>query len=306
MTELEKAQKALNNKIRLYVSIGMSVANSIVLSLLGTLTSGHFTIKTWLISLAISLGVSFGLSLLIPMKEVGEWVCRKFKTHDKAVKGRFLSGAACNLIMSPLMALVMTVTMVSGGIRQTTAARADLEAKITELTEQRDEKQAELDALETTHDTLQKEHDELQAQRDEKQAELDALKEGTADMTGEASVQSETPSAETPSVPSPPMSAIDNLTDAVDGMNEGLKKQENALTEQEGGIAALTSAIDGMNEGIEEQTKAHDSIVVPNMGKAILMSEIISNIAGLILNFLIQTPIVYGAASLAAKKKRLV
>ena len=60
------------------------------------------------------------------------------------------------------------------------------------------------------------------------------------------------------------------------------------------------------NEGIEEQTKAHDSIVVPNMGKAILMSEIISNIAGLILNFLIQTPIVYGAASLASKKKRLV
>ena len=61
-------------KVGMTISLFMGVAMSFFLSLTGTLTSGHFTIPSWLISFAVSTVISIVIGLLIPMKIVNEKV----------------------------------------------------------------------------------------------------------------------------------------------------------------------------------------------------------------------------------------
>lgn len=94
-------------KVGMTISLFMGVAMSFFLSLTGTLTSGHFTIPSWLISFAVSTVISIVIGLLIPMKIVNEKIVGAFKLRPHSFPARCLESFVSDLIYTPLMTFCM-------------------------------------------------------------------------------------------------------------------------------------------------------------------------------------------------------
>ena len=96
-------------KVGLQMNILMGITLSFCLSLIGNLTSGHFTVPGFLISFAISTVLSLIIGFLVPMKKVSDSVARKHNLAPGALKTRLIDSLISDCIYTPIMTLAMTL-----------------------------------------------------------------------------------------------------------------------------------------------------------------------------------------------------
>lgn len=111
-------------KISFHMAIRMSILMSLCLALVGTLSSGHFTIPGYLLSFVASTIISLLIGLIIPVGKISSDVCKKLKMKPHSLPERCMSSLISNLIYTPLMTLIMVslayamVMKQSGGMAQ--------------------------------------------------------------------------------------------------------------------------------------------------------------------------------------------
>lgn len=114
----------MDNKMRaigMKMSFLMGLTMSIILSLTGTLSSGHFTVLSWLISFGISFVISIIIGFIVPIKKVGDIVCNKVGVSPESMKGNLVSGMVSNLIYTPFITIVMVIVMVGNAAKHAPA-----------------------------------------------------------------------------------------------------------------------------------------------------------------------------------------
>ena len=74
-------------------------------SLAGQLRSGRFTFSGWMVSLALSIAVSFLIGYIVPMGKVSQNICRKLKCPPGTLKARLAETAVSDLIFTPFITL---------------------------------------------------------------------------------------------------------------------------------------------------------------------------------------------------------
>lgn len=94
-------------KIGRQMSIYMGVTLSFFLSLVGTLTSGHFTVPGWLSSFVVSTVISLLIGLVVPMKKVTDSVNAKCGMQPGKLSTRCLESLISDLIYTPIITFVM-------------------------------------------------------------------------------------------------------------------------------------------------------------------------------------------------------
>lgn len=106
-------------KVGMKMSLLMAVSLSFCLSLLGNLTSGHFTVPGFLSSFVISFLISLVIGFLVPMKKTGDAVIEKAHLTPHTLPARALEALVSDLIYTPFITLCMTAlahhTAVSHG-----------------------------------------------------------------------------------------------------------------------------------------------------------------------------------------------
>ncbi len=102
----EEMQKKMR-KVSIEMNLCMGITLSFFLSLVGTLSSGHFTVPSWLLSFLISTVISIVIGFLVPMNKVMNAVNKKAGLSPESMSSRFLTSLISDLIYTPLMALCM-------------------------------------------------------------------------------------------------------------------------------------------------------------------------------------------------------
>ena len=87
------------------ISMMMGFILSFFQSLAGQLRSGHFSFSGWMISLALSIGISWLIGYIVPMGKVSRNICRKLKCPEGSLKARIAESAVSDLIFSPFITL---------------------------------------------------------------------------------------------------------------------------------------------------------------------------------------------------------
>jgi len=108
-------------KIGILMSILMGFTMSLVLSFLGTMMSGHFSIPSWLISFGISFAISLVIGFIVPIKKVCDYVCQKLSVNPQSLKGNAISSFISDLIYTPIITVSMVVIMVGNAQKQMAA-----------------------------------------------------------------------------------------------------------------------------------------------------------------------------------------
>lgn len=104
-------------KVGLQMSILMAVTLSFCLSLMGTLSSGHFTVPGFLMSFGISTVISLIIGFLVPMKKLEDGLVRKCGIEEHSLPARLLSTLVSDLVYTP----ILTFSMVFMAYKQATA-----------------------------------------------------------------------------------------------------------------------------------------------------------------------------------------
>ncbi|MCR4793656.1 MAG: hypothetical protein K5898_00450 [Ruminococcus sp.] len=104
-------------KIGLQMNILMAVTLSFCLSLIGTLSSGHFTVPAFLISFVISTIISFIIGMIVPMKKVEDGLVSKCNLQPHSLPARLLSTLVSDFIYTP----ILTFSMVFMAYKQATS-----------------------------------------------------------------------------------------------------------------------------------------------------------------------------------------
>lgn len=104
------------------MNILMGFTVSLILSLVGTLTGGHFTLMSWLVSFGISFVISLIIGFLVPMKKIGDKACEKANIPPMSFKGNLLSGLISDLIYTPIITIIMVYIMLGNAAKQMRAA----------------------------------------------------------------------------------------------------------------------------------------------------------------------------------------
>ena len=104
-------------KVGMTVSILMGITMSLFLSLIGTLTSGHFTVPGWIVSFLISTVVSLIIGFVIPMKKVNEGVTKALKLKERSLPARCVESLVSDFIYTPLMTFIMVFFAYKMAIR---------------------------------------------------------------------------------------------------------------------------------------------------------------------------------------------
>ena len=155
-------------KTGIFMSLLMALTLSFCMSLIGSLTSGHFTVGSWLISFAISLVISLVIGLIVPMPKLESAACRKLKLRPGTVKANFVSALISNTIYTPLLSIVMSVIMVS-------AATSGINGEITRTESMLSEVSANMAAA----------NEELEAAGEADPAKAGELRARIGELTGQ-------------------------------------------------------------------------------------------------------------------------
>ena len=94
-------------RIGIEMSVLMGLTMSFCLSLVGTLTGGHFTPIGWLVSFGASLLISLLIGFIIPMGKVTGDFCRKRGLQPGQLKTRIVESLLSDLIYTPVITLAM-------------------------------------------------------------------------------------------------------------------------------------------------------------------------------------------------------
>ena len=115
-----------DKKIGRDMSLLMGFTMSLFLSLVGTATSGHFTVQGWLISFVASLAVSLVIGFVIPVGKVSGDVSRSFNLVRGTMKARLVESLTSNLIYTPILTFLMVTLAYNMAMRQS-GGMADLQ-----------------------------------------------------------------------------------------------------------------------------------------------------------------------------------
>ncbi len=85
----------------------MSLSMSFLLSLIGMLSSGQFTVPGFLKSFLISFCISTLITTLVPMRKISMDLARKLGIPQNTLKGRLFDTLVSDLLLTPLMTFVM-------------------------------------------------------------------------------------------------------------------------------------------------------------------------------------------------------
>lgn len=96
-----------NRKIGRLMGILMGGTISFVNSLIGTLSSGRFTVGGFLNSFLISFVISQILGLIIPIKKISDSLTKKLNCKPGSLKARIADALVTDLIYSPIMTFIM-------------------------------------------------------------------------------------------------------------------------------------------------------------------------------------------------------
>lgn len=95
--------------ILMHVFIGFLM--SLVLSLVGTLRGGHFTLPSWIVAFLISFLIALIISFMIPVKKLADSFCDKLKVDILSFKGILAGSVIFDLIFTPVISFIMVSTM---------------------------------------------------------------------------------------------------------------------------------------------------------------------------------------------------
>lgn len=109
-------------KISRQMSVLMGVTLSFCLSLVGNLTSGHFTVAGFIISFVISTIISLIIGFLVPMKKVTDYLDKKLGLKPGKIGTRLFDTLISDLIYTP----IITFAMVTMAYKQATSHGAPL------------------------------------------------------------------------------------------------------------------------------------------------------------------------------------
>lgn len=94
-------------KIGQRMSLLMGLSMSCVLTLVGLLSAGKFTVQGFLSGFAVSFVVSMIIGLIIPMKKVSDAVTGRCNRKPGTLKARLLEALVSDVLYSPLMTFIM-------------------------------------------------------------------------------------------------------------------------------------------------------------------------------------------------------
>ncbi len=101
--EMAKKMRAAGLK----VSICMGLVMSFSLALVGNLTSGHFTLRGFIISFIVSLIISIIIGILVPMPKLNLSIQKKLGGDPRSLKVRLVETCVSDLIYTPIITLAM-------------------------------------------------------------------------------------------------------------------------------------------------------------------------------------------------------
>ena len=103
------------NTIGKHMNIAMGVALSFCLSLVGVLTSGHFTAGAFITSFLLSTAVSLIICFCVPLRRMTESACKHMQPGT--FKRRCAESLISDLAYTPVMTLLMILLAWFGAAR---------------------------------------------------------------------------------------------------------------------------------------------------------------------------------------------
>ncbi len=103
MNEKDRIMRSIGLKMSIFMGITMSF----FLSLIGTGTSGHFSIPAWFLSFLISTVISLLIGFIVPMKKVNDQITSKLGLHPGQFSTRLVETLISDLIYTPLITFCM-------------------------------------------------------------------------------------------------------------------------------------------------------------------------------------------------------
>ena len=95
--------------VGLLVSTFMGLSISLVLSIVGPASSGHFAVKTVLVSFFCSSIISVIISILIPIKRISDAACNGVHLKNESLAGRLFSTFVSDLCFTPIISTLMVL-----------------------------------------------------------------------------------------------------------------------------------------------------------------------------------------------------
>ena len=105
-------------KIGRQMAIRMGILMSFCLSLVGILSSGHFTVPGFIISFILSTIISLIIGFIIPIGKVTAILCARMRLQRGAFGTRVFESLVSNTIYTPVMTLVMVAFAYNMAMRQ--------------------------------------------------------------------------------------------------------------------------------------------------------------------------------------------
>ncbi len=106
------------------MAIRMGIMMSFCLSLVGILSSGHFTIPGFIMSFIVSTILSMIIGFVIPIGKITGGLCAKMRLRQGSIGARTFESIISDAIYTPIMTLVMVglaykmIMIQSGGMAQ--------------------------------------------------------------------------------------------------------------------------------------------------------------------------------------------
>ena len=85
----------------------MSVTMGLLLTGVGLISSGHFTVPAFITSFLLSVVVALLIGVIIPMPKINQGLARKFQLVPGSMKARAIETLVSDAIYTPIMTFVM-------------------------------------------------------------------------------------------------------------------------------------------------------------------------------------------------------
>ncbi|MCQ2978791.1 MAG: hypothetical protein MJ245_03235 [Clostridia bacterium] len=144
----------ITKKINKFMTITMGITISIILSTLGVVMSGHFSVPTLIISMVCSIIIALLIGFLIPIRKLIEVICTNIVGIWEAIIDNFIMNLFYVLIITTINVFLMT-TMAGKQIdKQIDSVNNDIVLLEEEISNETDEvvlkdKQDKLEELNT-------------------------------------------------------------------------------------------------------------------------------------------------------------
>lgn len=275
----------MNYRRKTLIIIGMSInfIVSFVLSLVGTLTSGHFTIRGWVISFLISFFIAVIITKFVNMKVMEEKYLAKHNLKRGELKANIMLPLLSDLLMTPVITIAMVSFSLgmanmgmSRGIKTIEDKRATLtseveaaEKELTEVEAQISVKQADLDKKQAALDDYTKQLGDKQAELGPMQAELDekqkAIEEiqssgATGPSIGAQLEELGTSVGELAPKVGELNAEIGDLQSKIGPLGGEIGQLKGEIGPLNGRVQALNGEISGKKDGIADQTADIDKL----------------------------------------------